>query len=215
MFKALLLKDFNLLLAHWPRLIFSLLLYCILLLSMFMIVPEIVASGQQFVYFVYFLSIISFLAQAMFINLASDEDYKANTIQYFYKLNNGLFTFVASKFFVITTAFILHMIALFIMLSVFSSLNMANVITIIAALFLYITMINLLLLFANNLMISQNNGYYALIVLPFTIPYIMIAISGAESWHYLVLFIGLILIKIPIVIGLISLALVRSECEGC
>ena len=214
MFKTLLIKDLNLISAQWPRLIFSLLLYCILLLSMFMIVPEIVASKRNFGYFVYFLSIISFLAQAMFINLSSDEDYKSNTIQYFYKLNNGLFTFVASKFCTLTAAFVLHMVMLFCMLSLFSSLSMANIAAVITALFLYITIINLLLLFANNLMISENNGYYALIVLPFTIPYIMIAISGAESWQYLVLFVGLILIKIPIILGLISLALVRSKCDG-
>lgn len=213
MFKALLLKDFKLIFTHWPRLVFSILLYCILLLSMFIILPEMVVE-KQFEYLVYFLSIISFLAQAIFININTDEDYSANIISYYYKLNNGLFTFVAAKFCAISLTFTLHIATLFAILCVFSQLPVAIIILVALALLLYITIINLMLLFANNLMVTENSGYYALIVLPFTIPYIMIAISGAASWQYLVLFLGLILIKIPIVIGLIALALACSRCEG-
>lgn len=213
MFLIFLQKDLKLMRSNWANTVLSLLLYGILLLSIFMIVPDVVV-GKKIEHLVYFLSIISFLSQAIFINLSQDQDYTTNMVSYFYKMNNSLFMFVAAKFCAIAITFVMHSALLFMVLSCFTDIPIANVAGMVVALFLYITIINLMLIFANNLMLSSNNGYYALLILPFTIPYIMITISAAISWQYLVLFLGLILIKIPIVIGLISLSLARDACEG-
>lgn len=212
MFLIFLRKDLKLMCSNAANIIFSLLLYSMLLLSMFMIIPNIIAD-EKIEYVVYFLTIISFLSQAIFINLSQDQDYTTNIISYFYKLNSSLFTFVVSKFFVIAVTFVIHSALLFGVLWCFTDMLFINLICVVAALFFYTTIINLMLIFANNLMISSNNRYYALLILPFTIPYVMITISAAVAPQYLMLFLGLILIKIPIVVGLISLSLARDICE--
>lgn len=212
MFLVFIQKDLKLMCSNWSNAVFSLLLYGMLLLSIFMIIPNIIVD-EKIEYLVYFLSIISFLSQAIFINLAQNQDYTANIISYFYKLNGSLFMFVAAKFCVITITFIAHSVLLFAVLWCFTDMLLTSVICIVIALFLYTLIINLMLIFANNLMISNANGYYALLILPFTIPYIMITISAATAPQYLTLFLGLILIKIPIIVGLVSLCLTRDVCE--
>lgn len=210
MLSTLIKKDFRLLIKDWPKLLFSLSLYIILLLSYQIVFPSY--KSQTFATpshgLLYAITLISFVIQSYFIKFESDPDYNQNIIGYIYKLHGNLYSFIFSKFLTLIAIALLHTFMLLLILMISEAPLTALLYS--SSIFFYMTICALMLLFANSLTLRHDTGFYALIVLPFIIPYMLLSIGVADNWHYLLIILGIVLLKVPIVLFLVAIMLARD-----
>ena len=118
------------------------------------------------------------------------------------------FSFVFSKFLTLAVIALLHTFMLLLILMITEPILTALLHS--ASIFFYMVICALMLLFANSLILKNDTGFYALIILPFIIPYMLLSIGVADNWHYLLIILGIVLLKVPIVLFLIAIMLARE-----
>ena len=158
MLNVLIKKELKILKANWPKILFSLSLYTILLLSYQIFFPSYKSQSydsQKTV--LYIITLISFVIQSYLIKFESDPDYRYNVIGYIYKLHGNLFAFCFSKFLSLVLIALMHSILLVIILMLIEGSGLALLHS--AAIFLYMIISGLMLMFANSLVLKNDTAF--------------------------------------------------------
>lgn len=207
MLALLLIKDFRLLKADLTKILLLFAVYILILISNFIVVGS---AADDRTHLVHYVLITSFLIAVNLADTTKGPEYSGGMLGIFYKKSGELYTFLLSKILTLTTVSLAQSLVLMITFFIFAPLQALDIILLAAATWMFLIIINLMLLFANHMMALDSSSYYALVVLPFAVPYTLLAINATlVDYSYLWVMAGLILLTAPVIILLTAHLIIR------
>lgn len=147
-----------------------------------------------------FLLLFFIFSHLLFISFGNDDDLKYGIYEQFL-LKGGLFEVVITKYLMSILASLLFLAIIYPFILLFIDLKPLEFLNLAITLLMLIPLINLFILFASILLLGENRKQcLSLVVLPFIMPLIILAIAAITDFQFLFAIAGIFLINLPIML---------------